>query len=606
MFWVFRQGPEGRTAKLVLPGTPVAPLERTRQESFVLRQVLNSLAAGATASVCLAMNGAPAFADALVFVWLIFPASLLLLSSTGKLMPAEVMFSLRFIAAGLTAAFGGGALHPTAFAWLILAPVESVFSMNGMVVGASATLAAVATLLLGATSDASALGAATLFLIPATVLAMTIGTGFVRLRTLRRKAKQVRARRYDNLAETMGCLVLCCDRSGSVSSVSSNCEALFGLRPSALTGRGFFERVQVADRPAFLRTIADTRAGSVTIDATLRWRGTARVDRGDYAEPVFLWLDMRAQRGAEYRAAQGECLDDDVVAVFRDVTKAKLREAALENARAAAEEANLAKDYFLAQAGHELRTPLNAIAGFSELLGDPRLAPSDPETQREYARIIYRSGRHLSAVVNSILDLSKIQSDWLATEIEPFAVAPLIDLCCDMVKLHAKNNGVELLRAYPANLEEITGDRRGCTQILVNLLSNAIKFTPANGSVTISARPEANSLLILVADTGIGIAARDLARLGDPFFQANTLPDRQDKGTGLGLSIVRGLVGLQGGTIMVASEPGKGTSVRVRLPLDCRGLAAKAGIRAKIETIAHLSIPDQHDLYKQMTVKKIA
>ena len=446
----------------------------------------------------------------------------------------------------------------------------------------------------------------TLFLIPATVLAMTIGTGFVRLRTLRRKAKQVRARRYDNLAETMGCLVLCCDRSGSVSSVSSNCEALFGLRPSALTGRGFFERVQVADRPAFLRTIADTRAGSVTIDATLRWRGTARVDRGDYAEPVFLWLDMRAQRGAEYRAAQGECLDDDVVAVFRDVTKAKLREAALENARAAAEEANLAKDYFLAQAGHELRTPLNAIAGFSELLGDPRLAPSDPETQREYARIIYRSGRHLSAVVNSILDLSKIQSDWLATEIEPFAVAPLIDLCCDMVKLHAKNNGVELLRAYPANLEEITGDRRGCTQILVNLLSNAIKFTPANGSVTISARPEANSLLILVADTGIGIAARDLARLGDPFFQANTLPDRQDKGTGLGLSIVRGLVGLQGGTIMVASEPGKGTSVRVRLPLDCRGLAAKAGIRAKIETIAHLSIPDQHDLYKQMTVKKIA
>jgi len=606
----FLPRPEGRTAKLVLPATPVAPLERTRQESFVLRQVLNSLAAGAAASVCVAMNGAPAFADTLVFVWLIFPASLLLLSSTGKLMPAEAMSSLRFIGAGLTAAYGGGALHPTAFAWLILAPVESVFSMNGMVVGASATLAAVATLLLGATSDAPTLGAAntTLFLIPATALAMTIGTGFVRLRTLRRKAKQVRARRYDNLAEAMGCLVLCCDRSGSVSSVSSNCEALFGLRPSALTGRGFFERVQVADRPAFLRTIADSRAGSVTIDATLRWRGTARVDRSDYAEPVFLWLDMRAQRGGEYRAAQGECLDDDVVAVFRDVTKAKLREAALENARAAAEEANLAKDYFLAQAGHELRTPLNAIAGFSELLGDPRLAPPDPETQREYARIIYRSGRHLSAVVNSILDLAKIQSGWLATEIEPFAVAPLIDLCCDMVKLHAKNNGVELLRAYPANLEEITGDRRGCIQILVNLLSNAIKFTPANGSVTISARPEANSLLILVADTGIGIAARDLARLGDPFFHANALPDRQDEGTGLGLSIVRGLVGLQGGTIKVASEPGKGTSVRVRLPLDCRGLAAKAGIRAKIkiETIAHLSVPDQHDLYKQMTVKKIA
>jgi cell cycle sensor histidine kinase DivJ len=521
------------------------------------------------------------------------------------------MSSLSFIAAGLTAAFGDGALHPTAFAWLIIAPVESVFSMNGIVVGASATLAAVATLLLGATSDAlgaPALGAANtmLFLIPATVFAMIVGTGFVRLWTLRHKTQQVRAERYDSLAENMGCLVLCCDRSGSVSSVSSNCEASFGLQPSALTGRGFFERVQVADRPAFLRTIADACAGSVTINATLRWRGTARVDRGDYAEPVFLWLDMRARRGGEYRAAQGESQDDDVVAVFRDVTEAKLREAALDEARAAAEEANLAKDHFLAQAGHELRTPLNAIAGFSELLGDPRLTPPDPEKQREYARIIYRSGRHLLAVVNAILDLSKIQSACLAIEIEPFAVAPLIDLCCDMVKLHAKNNGVGLLRAYPANLEEITGDRRGCAQILINLLSNAIKFTPANGSVTISARPEANSLLILVADTGVGIAAHDLARLGDPFFQANALPDRQNIGTGLGLSIVRGLVGLQGGTIMVASEPGKGTSVRVRLPLDCRGLAAKAGIRAKIETIAQLPILDQDDLYKEMTVKKIA
>lgn len=602
---------EGRTAKLVLPATPVAPLERTRQESFVLRQLINSVAAGAAASVCVAMNGAPALSDALVFGWLIFPASIMLLASTGKLMPAEAMSSLRFIAAGLTAAFGGGALHPTAFAWLIIAPVESAFSRNGIVAGASATLAAVVTLLLGATQDApgvSALGAAntTLFLIPATVFATIVGTGLVRLRTLRRKAKQFRAGRYDSLAETMGCLVLSCDRSGSVSSVSSNCEALFGLRPSALTGRGFFERVQVADRPAFLRTIADTRAGSVTIDVTLRWRGAARVDRGDYAEPVFIWLEMRARRGGEYRAAQGESLDGDVVAVCRDVTEAKLREAALENARAAAEEANLAKDYFLAQAGHELRTPLNAIAGFSELLGDPRLAPPDSETQREYARIIYRSGRHLLAVVNAILDVSKIQSGCLPIEIEPFAVAPLIDLCCDMVKLHAKNNGVELLRAYPANLEEITGDRRGWTQILVNLLSNAIKFTPANGSVTISARPDANSLLILVADTGVGIAARDLARLGDPFFQAKALPDRQDQGTGLGLSIVRGLVGMQGGTIMVASEPGKGTSVRVRLPLDCRGVAAKAGNRAKIETVARLPVPDQHDLYEQMTVKKIA
>ncbi|MGQ0446267.1 MAG: PAS domain-containing sensor histidine kinase [Beijerinckiaceae bacterium] len=436
--------------------------------------------------------------------------------------------------------------------------------------------------------------------------ARNVASGVCRPWTLRRRARQVLAGPYDGLAETMGCLVLCCDRAGSVSSVSPNCEALFGLPPCALMGRGFFERVQVADRPTFLKAIADTRPGSATIEAALRWRGTARVHPGGNAEPVFLWLDMRARRGGEYLSAEAGGKGDDVVAILRDVTEAKLRNAALEDALAATEEANLAKDYFLAQAGHELRTPLNAIAGFSELLGDPRLAPPDPEKQREYARIIHRSGRHLLAVINAILDLSKIQSGTLAIEIEPFAVAPVIDLCCDMVKLHATSNGVELLRAYPANLDEITGDRRVCTQILINLLSNAVKFTPEHGSVTISARPEANSIVIHVADTGIGIAAPDLARLGDPFFQAEALPDRQDKGTGLGLSIVRGLVGLQGGAIMVASERGKGTSVHVRLPLDCRGLAAKPGVGTKIETAAHLPRSDQHDLFKQMTVKKIA
>ena len=438
------------------------------------------------------------------------------------------------------------------------------------------------------------------------IFASTVGAGFVGFRTLRREAEQARAEHDDSLAETMGCLVVRCDGSGSVTSVSSNCEALFGLPPSEVMGRGFFDRVQVADRPAFLKTISDARAGAVTVNAALRWRSSTRVPRGDYAEPVFLWLEMRVRRVEDSFAPRARLGNDDAIAVLRDVTEVKRQEAELEEARAAAEEANLGKDYFLSHAGHELHTPLNAIVGFSELLGDPRLAPLDFEKQREYARIIHQSGLHLLAVVNSILNMSKIQSGSLAIELEPFAVAPLINLCCDMVKLRAKNSGVELLRAYPENLDEITGDKRACTQILINLLSNAIKFTPPNGSVTISASPEPHYLLILVADTGIGIAEPDLAHLGDPFFQAKAIPDRQEKGTGLGLAIVRGLVGMQGGTITVASEPDKGTCVQVRLPLDCRGLAAKTGTPAKIETIARLHAHDHHDLYKQMTVQKIA
>jgi two-component system, cell cycle sensor histidine kinase DivJ len=441
-------------------------------------------------------------------------------------------------------------------------------------------------------------------LIAAMVFAAIAGTDLARRLRLRRVAGQARAGRYDGLADTIGGLIVQCDRSGSVIAVSSNCEAFFGVPPGELMGRGFFERVQVADRPAFLKTISDARAGAVTVSAALRWRGAARVDRGDYAEPVFLCLEMRARRGGDFAAAGEGYGNDDAIAIIRDVTEAKQREAELDDARAAAAEATLGKEYFLTHAGHELRTPLNAIVGFSELLADPRLALPDVEKQREYARIIHQSGLHLIAVVNSILNISKIQSNCMAIEREPFAVAPLVDLCCDMVKLHAQNSGVELLRAYPENLDEITGDKRACTQILVNLLSNAIKFTPPNGTVTISVRPEPQALLIVVADTGIGIAARDLARLGDLFFQAKTLTSPNGNGTGLGLSIVRGLVGLQGGTIGVASEPAKGTCVHVRLPLD--GGAAKTGVPAKIQTIPGPPIPDRHGLQDHMTVQKIA
>ena len=393
------------------------------------------------------------------------------------------------------------------------------------------------------------------FLIAASGVAITAGICCVRLRSLRREAEQVRDGHYDNFAGIMGGLVLRFDGSGMVTSVSSNCEDLFGVQPGEILGRGFFERVQVADRPAFLKTISDARAGAAAVNAALRWRGNARVDRGDYAEPVFLWLEMRARRG-------DGSWNGDAIAIVRDVTGAKRATAELEDAGAAgAGGVAPGQDNFLVHAGHELRTPLNAIVGFSELLGDPRLTLADFEKQREYARIIHQSGLHLLAVVNAILNMSKIQSGALSIALEPFAVAPLIDLCCDMVKLRAKTREVELLRAYPENLDEITGDKQACAQILINLLSNAIKFTPPHGSVTISALPEAHCLRILVADTGIGIAARDLTHLGDPFFQAKAgsliSPDQNEKGTGLGLSIVRGLVGLQGGTITVASEPGR-------------------------------------------------
>jgi cell cycle sensor histidine kinase DivJ len=202
--------------------------------------------------------------------------------------------------------------------------------------------------------------------------------------------------------------------------------------------------------------------------------------------------------------------------------------------------------------------------------------------------------------------MSLIQSGRLAITLERFAVAPQIDLCCDMVGLKARSSGVLLLRACPANLDTILCDRGLFTQILMNLLSNAIKFTPANGRVTITAREEADSLLIKVSDTGIGIDAEDLARLDDPFFQAKGASEQKNKGTGLGLSIVRGFVGMLGGEITVASEPEKGTCMRVRLPLDSHALTGIAKGPVRIATLARLPQPEEPFANQQVMVKKIA
>ncbi|WP_312030629.1 HAMP domain-containing sensor histidine kinase [Methylosinus sp. H3A] len=224
--------------------------------------------------------------------------------------------------------------------------------------------------------------------------------------------------------------------------------------------------------------------------------------------------------------------------------------------------------------------------GFSEMLASEQLAPVDPVKRREYAEIIRNSGQHLLAVVNTILDMSKIESGSMQLSPEPFSLPELVDQCASMMQLKAEQGHVTLSRDYPDRLEEIVGDKRACKQIIINLLSNAVKFTPANGRVRIRAYPDGNCLALAVGDSGIGISATDLGRLGDPFFQASACHDRAYEGTGLGLSVVRGLVGLHGGTIAVESAPRCGTTVTVRLPLDCRPFQNKAPALARIETIA--------------------
>ncbi|PNG26551.1 PAS domain-containing sensor histidine kinase [Methylocella silvestris] len=420
-----------------------------------------------------------------------------------------------------------------------------------------------------------------------------------RLRGQRRVAPaQLPATGFTGLHESVGDVVLLHDRAGAVLSIAGNRKSLFGLPAADLMGRGFFEHVHVADRPIFLKAIGEASFSDAPVNVALRLRASS-LDRGDYAEPVFLWLDMRARRCGRKLPERG------AVAIFRNVTELNWSQDALVSARAAA--TDLSKDHFLANVSHELRTPLNAIIGFSEILGDAEQIPRDPAKQREYAAIIHRSGQHLLSVVNSILDLSKIHSGSFDLSPSHFGVAPLVEICCDMVKLEAQERHIALKRFCPEGLPEVVGDKRACKQIVINLLSNAVKFTPAHGEVSISVRIEDDTLLISVADSGVGINEQDLARLGNPFFQARGALDRPFEGTGLGLSIVSGLVGLHGGSIAVASEPDQGTCVLVRLPVDCRADVAKARPSAEIETIARYRRGDEeHDLVQKVMVKKIA
>jgi cell cycle sensor histidine kinase DivJ len=243
---------------------------------------------------------------------------------------------------------------------------------------------------------------------------------------------------------------------------------------------------------------------------------------------------------------------------------------------------------------HELRTPLNAIIGFSDMLLNEEVLNLKASCRYDYAQLINESGQHLLAVVNGILDMSRLETGNFQITPEPFALSPVIASCCELLALKANESEIDLVFRRPPQLLEIVADRRAVKQILLNLLSNAVKFTRNGGRVTVSARVEHATVIITVEDTGVGIADADLPRLGDAFFQAGSPYDRPHDGTGLGLSIVKGLVELHGGHMDIHSRLGEGTRVTVRLPVNCEppaqtGRRTAPDRRAPIASLTHVA-----------------
>ncbi|MFO1122538.1 MAG: ATP-binding protein [Hyphomicrobiales bacterium] len=234
-----------------------------------------------------------------------------------------------------------------------------------------------------------------------------------------------------------------------------------------------------------------------------------------------------------------------------------------------AEAANRSKSEFLANMSHELRTPLNAIIGFSEIMVAQIFGALGSEKYREYANDIHRSGQFLLDVINDILDMSKIEAGRMQIEVERFDLSAMFDEVMRLVGPRAFEGHVTIERNVGEAIQ-MEADKRAIKQVVINLMSNAVKFTPEGGKVTVSAEELDSLIRIRIADTGIGIPARDIEKLGRPFEQAENQFTKSKGGSGLGLAISKSLVDLHGGTVDIQSTVGAGTVVTVQLPQPTR------------------------------------
>ena len=553
-------------------------LTRARHRAFMAPRLLGSLAAFAAFPAYLAMRGAPTALEVAAFAWLIAPILLSwFLSRTGRYEGAHVLSSLALAGLVMTVAMTTGGIESFAAIWLVVVPLEAALSASRRVVALASALALTCAAMLIAfgyfgmlpTPEVNTVSRSIFMafgVASATLYAAGLAFGAESLARTSVALLYVEENRYRLLARNMSDVISRHHRNGAVQFISPAAETMLGAPVSRLLGHGLFDRVHVVDRPAYLTALSDTARGGEARSVEFRLKRDAPrgSERGSLVD--FIWIEMRC-RPLEQASDTTATLDAEVVAVMRDVTDRKIQEQALDLARTAAEQADASKTRFLATMSHELRTPLNAVIGFSEMIVQEDVLMVTAARRREYAQLINDSGQHLLSVVNGILDMSKMESGNFEISPEPFAPRAALLNCCNLLALKARDNAIDLVSRAPEDLPDMTGDPRAFKQIVLNLVSNAIKFTERGGRVTVSASVEGSRLMLRVTDNGVGIAADDLKRIGDPFFQAGKTYQRRHEGTGLGLSIVKSLVELHAGEIIVQSKIDEGTTVSVALPL---------------------------------------
>jgi len=356
------------------------------------------------------------------------------------------------------------------------------------------------------------------------------------LRRLEAEGQRIRA-----IMESMAEGLLVIDARGHISLVNPAAEALLGLKREAALGQTPLEAVRSHELDDLFKAAAK-REGAASAEITLTYPRRR----------------ILAGTAVAIRDATG-ALQGTVVAL-RDITQLKrLEEARME---------------FVVNVSHELRTPLTAIRGYAETLLDHGL--EDQEEARKFLEIIHRHAERLGRLLNELLDLSNIELERSPLSIRPLSLAEVTRHAAAMLLPQAEQKAIRLVNAVLDDLPPVLADRDRLVQILVNLIDNAVKYTAEGGTVKVSAAvlPSESAAVselqhvveIAVEDTGIGIPEKDLPRITERFYRVDKARSREMGGTGLGLAIVKHLVQAHGGSLVIESELGKGTRVRITLP----------------------------------------
>ena len=473
-------------------------------------------------------------------------------------------------AGGLTALLGAtclatGAVASPAFPLLMLSPLLGLpfGSMQAVKAASSVALATALALPFATNMQAWSLGGSDFGLV-LSGLAFGAFSAFVASKAAQRleKINTVQKNRLKLLSAQSDCLITKHDRLGETLSVSTNAEAVTGTTFEDLSSSGFYERVHLQDRVSFLQSLQDAALSGDATDCQFRMR----VKQGE--KQTWRWMEMECFPEQDSNPDRHR-----VTAITKDISKLKMLEENLAESQRQLQEASESKQQFLGTVSHELRTPLNAIVGFSDILQEEIFGPLANDRQREHISHIQEAGNHLLSVVNTMLDLSRLEAGKYELSLNRFHLKPLVESCTNMLFPTFRKQGVELKIDIPDALREVRCDQNAIKQILINLLSNAAKFSPDGGEVKVSVAQTGTEFKLIVADEGIGISDSFKSRLGKPFEQAEQGHDRSFEGTGLGLSVVHGLVSLHNGNIAFDSAEGVGTTVTVTLPQQVRPAA---------------------------------